>query len=887
MTCGRLHLVGNVAVVVAVLLCSPAIAQESDPHKLLAEADRLAWLRAWTKAEPLFAAAERAFAAQGDQRNAMYAHVSALRGQLPRLPVPEVSERLAELLDDPLVFGDERLRLRALIIKGETDTDLDPSLSQESWTEALALAEKLGESAWANRARGELGLIAFLLGDTNAAIVRLGQAMKVAESNGDASSLVRWMTLFGHGYFQLGQAKQALDFYDRALKLASTVPELQFPVMTHLGKGNALVRLERLDDAKAVLADAQAAAESQGALGYQAELVLQQALIAEREKDAARALTLLTRATDLALKAGGNRIVAEIALEAARVQRQSGRISEAETTLAAGIDVARRMGERLLLPRLLGELADLHLSGRRYVDARELLVEASDLLEGLLTNASSPWVRSRLIESMDAIFLTRIRLEGAQGQNATRMFAALEQARGRSMSELVSARDEVQNPGDLRAGERRIAALQLQLLRTTDRRARQRLLDQIFTAEEQLAPAATELFMRARSAPRKPATLQDLQRRLRPDEVFLEFALGEPSSYVLVATRQSARVHRLAGRVEIRKAVRALAEAVRAGREIDTDARQVGTLLIDGIKELRTDGRVVISADGDQHQLPFELLVTSDGKRLLESHVVSYVPSGSALVTLRTRQRSVPGRLALAVASSPSTPQRPAIAGTTQATIGSVTRGVYDVDAAKLPALPSANDEARAVIAAFGQSRSTILVDAAATEQTLKREPLHEYAVLHFAAHGIVSTKFPARSALFLQPGGDDDGLLQAREILRWRLGAELVTLSACDTGTGDAFGQEGVASLVRPFLAAGSRSVVANLWTADDFFSLALMREFYRNLASSADVGQALRLAKIRMLEQYGPQAVPKLWSGVLVYGDAAATITGTGSGFQTRGVR
>src|SRR5881628_3673161 len=151
MTCDRVHLVGSVAVFVFLVLGFPAIAQESDPHKLLAEAERLAWLRAWTKAEPLFTAAERAFAAQGDERNAMYARVSALRGQLPRLPVAEVSEHLGVLLDDPVVLGDEHLRLRTLIIKGETDTDLDPSLSEQSWSEALSLAEKLGERAWANR----------------------------------------------------------------------------------------------------------------------------------------------------------------------------------------------------------------------------------------------------------------------------------------------------------------------------------------------------------------------------------------------------------------------------------------------------------------------------------------------------------------------------------------------------------------------------------------------------------------------------------------------------------------------------------------------------------------------------------------------------------------
>src|SRR5439155_26220697 len=140
------------------------------------------------------------FMRTGGKRNGLYAEVSRLRGQLPTLPVPEVSERLADYLDDPIVQSDERLRLRVLIIKGETDEDLDPSLSQRSWTEALALAQRLNESARANRARGELGLVAFLQGDTNTAIVNLGQAIKRADANGDTSSRVRWLTLSGNAY---------------------------------------------------------------------------------------------------------------------------------------------------------------------------------------------------------------------------------------------------------------------------------------------------------------------------------------------------------------------------------------------------------------------------------------------------------------------------------------------------------------------------------------------------------------------------------------------------------------------------------------------------------------------------------------------------------------
>ncbi len=98
-------------------------------------------------------------------------------------------------------------------------------------------------------------------------------------------------------------------------------------------------------------------------------------------------------------------------------------------------------------------------------------------------------------------------------------------------------------------------------------------------------------------------------------------------------------------------------------------------------------------------------------------------------------------------------------------------------------------------------------------------------------------------------------------------LNAELVTLSACDTGSGSLHGQDGVASLVRPFIAAGARTVVANLWTADDTFSLALMREFYRQLpqalispnpsrSKAADVGDVWSAGSAKAVERRG-----RLW--------------------------
>src|SRR6185295_5111714 len=167
----------------------------------------------------------------------------------------------------------------------------------------------------------------------------------------------------------------------------------------------------------------------------------------------------------------------------------------------------------------------------------------------------------------------------------------------------------------------------------------------------------------------------------------------------------------------------------------------------------------------------------------------------------------------------------------------------------------------------------TLLLDAAATETNFKAQPLEDFRVIHLAVHGVANPQFPDRAALVLgnSKASDDDGLLQAREIRELTLRADLVILTACDTGNGKLLGEEGIASLERAFLYAGARSVVASLWTADDTFTIALMKRLYRHLVAGSDEGSALRQAKLDLLKEFGDQALPVYWAGFTLVGDGS----------------
>ena len=146
---------------------------------------------------------------------------------------------------------------------------------------------------------------------------------------------------------------------------------------------------------------------------------------------------------------------------------------------------------------------------------------------------------------------------------------------------------------------------------------------------------------------------------------------------------------------------------------------------------------------------------------------------------------------------------------------------------------------------------SVLLTREKATESNFKRIA-GDFTLLHVASHGQYKADSALDSRLLLAPDGSNDGSLTVREIYGLRLSADLVTLSACETGLGSVLRGDDVLGLARGFLYAGSRNIVASLWEVDDDATAQLMKSFYQRLLAGTSRRQALREAQLALRKDF-----------------------------------
>jgi CHAT domain-containing protein/tetratricopeptide (TPR) repeat protein len=852
----------------------------TDPQELLAEANRLYWLNNGPKAAPLYAKAEKLFAARGDSRNELYAKVGRLRSEAETMSFVELSRILNEQLQNPIVRNDSRLRLWCLIAKGYTDLEIDYRASKRDWLEAQDIAKSLGEDQWVTRASGELGLIAFLEGNPGHAARLLGGALLSTMASGDTAGQVRFLELLGRGFEEVKRPAEALKFFERAIKLAQADPDCGLPFMGYEGKADALASLGRTDEAKSVLESALNKARSQEKHGHEAQLLILLGKLEAQTGNRQQALTYLEDAGQFATRLQYYRMEADAMFELATLYRDGGDLVTADARATQGLAASQQVGDRYYVPRNLTMLADLKARRGRFAEANALYEQAEDVIEGMLLSVDEPYWHSSTAAAMSQTYLGHFELITKNG-DAPGAFTVLERVRGRTLAWVLKDRKALpsEESGQTATLEGDVAGLQVRLMQTSSPVERGQLLDNLVEYERRLGLAWTREDAPSQRLPVQPAALTNVENDLHPDEVLLEYVLDDPTSFCITVTRRGAHVQALpVGRKEVEKLVQQFVDDVRAkGAGIEASKR-LFRVLVEPIPEAKTATRFIIAPDGILNLLPFEALRDGQGDYLLKSRVISYVPSGTILDVLRRERKNVRApRPFLGIGdvtyeNQGGAGRRIPAPDTVRARL---VRGMADLSGMRLQDLPETREEVERIGKIVGRD-AVILLGKDATETAFKKEPLDQFRVLHLAVHGFADTQYPERSALVLGTDSKsaDDGLLQVREIIRLRLNAELTTLSACDTGVGKLQGQEGVSNLVEAFLVAGSKSVVASLWSADDTFASALMDRFYQRLGQGEDTSSALRNAKLDLLAKYGDKVSPFYWAAFIAVGEASTPI-------------
>jgi CHAT domain-containing protein len=277
-------------------------------------------------------------------------------------------------------------------------------------------------------------------------------------------------------------------------------------------------------------------------------------------------------------------------------------------------------------------------------------------------------------------------------------------------------------------------------------------------------------------------------------------------------------------------------------------------LLIDPIASLLpTDpnARVIFIPQGALFQVPFPALQDEGGTYLIEKHTILTAPSIQVLdLTRQQRQK---------LAQKQSHSGRALVLG--NPTMPSVSLSPGEPKQ-QLSPLPGAEAEAIAIAPLL---KTQAITGAQGTKaQIVQKMP--QASIIHLATHGLLDDVRGLGSAIALAPSGSDDGLLTAEEIFDMKLQANLVVLSACNTGFGRITG-DGVIGLSRALISAGVPSVIVSLWAVPDAPTSELMKAFYQNLQNNPDKAQALRQAMLTTMKTHPG---PRNWAAFTLIGEA-----------------
>ncbi len=379
---------------------------------------------------------------------------------------------------------------------------------------------------------------------------------------------------------------------------------------------------------------------------------------------------------------------------------------------------------------------------------------------------------------------------------------------------------------------------------------------------------------------RYTASIGEMQQELLDDKTaVIDYFFGNNALYMMGMTHNKIEVIRSRRNDELNQWIKDLRDLINSkanmegGTAVDKQimerAFHLHELLIAplasrlSLKEQQIE-KLILIPDGMLGYIPFEVLVTTDPENqgakfqemnyLIRDYNISYGYSGTLLLETNRRKNLQDFAGCIAFAPSYQDDFKPLEQGSLRTLRNSAAP------------LPGAQKEVQ-VISGFLDGK--YYFGDKATKESF-RDEAGKYSIIHLAMHGIMDTENPMYSKLAFSASGDSKNALHTYELHHMDLNADLVVLSACETGIGELKKGEGIMSLARGFIHAGSSSVVTSLWKVEDEASRLLMEYFYANIADGYAKDEALRQAKLQFIEESDDLTIhPFFWAGFILIGD------------------
>ncbi|MEQ9425310.1 MAG: CHAT domain-containing tetratricopeptide repeat protein [Cyclobacteriaceae bacterium] len=374
--------------------------------------------------------------------------------------------------------------------------------------------------------------------------------------------------------------------------------------------------------------------------------------------------------------------------------------------------------------------------------------------------------------------------------------------------------------------------------------------------------------------------INKLQDKLSPDQLFIEYFVGDSNIYILSATIDKFNIHLYPKDESYTNSVQSFTRSLTDYDLLQIEPKASDSIYISSASSLyekliepilkqhqSSITKLILVPDNELEAISFEALLTAKGDYrsidytslpyLLNDFQISYERAGASLF----RNESITSSSTLAFAGFASGFEKNPIPDSLDSSIShSIRLGNWK--------LPGAKEEVRVVSQLMNGST---FIDSAATESTFKKKS-SKYRVLHLAMHGVMRTDNQNAELIFSgEKGTDEDGFLTVPEIYNLDLNADLVVLGACHSGSGEVKRGEGTMSLSRAFQYAGAQSVMMSLWKIPDEPTKNLMIGFYKGLQDKMSKDEALRNSKLAYLSAledplYGH---PYYWAGFILTGN------------------